>query len=271
MSYIYETHLHTVESSACGKSHGADYIKYYQEMGYAGIIVTDHFFNGNCAVPKNLPWNERIELFCRGYELTKEAGDNAGFPVFFGWEDCYKGDEYLVYGLDKQWLLDHPDMLSWDHAEHYRQIHEAGGLVVQAHPFRDRDYLTGIHLHPHQCDAWEIENACNPLPQDIPSILYAEKHNIPVTAGSDIHDFNQAVKGNCFGVSFDTPLTSIKDYVERIKKGTDYTLHETAERTEALAKEFAIHPGRPDNKLTIPIYLYNKENVAEKVFFDTLF
>lgn len=271
MSYIYETHLHTVESSACGKSHGAEYIKYYKELGYAGIIVTDHFFNGNCAVPKDLPWEERIERFCRGYELTKEAGDKENFPVFFGWEDCFHGDEYLVYGLDKEWLLAHPDMLSWDHSEHYRQIHEAGGLVVQAHPFRDRDYLTGIHLHPHQSDAWEIQNACNPLPQDIPSILYAKKHNFPVTAGSDIHNFTQAAEKNCFGVSFDTPLTSIKDYVERIKKGTDYELHVTDARAAALKKELSMYPDKPSNHLTIPLYLYDENNKPERVFFDTLF
>ena len=28
MGYLYETHLHTCEASACGKVHGEDYISY---------------------------------------------------------------------------------------------------------------------------------------------------------------------------------------------------------------------------------------------------
>ena len=71
MSYLYETHLHTVQASACGKSRGADYIPFYKKKGYTGIIVTDHFFNGNTCVPSHLSWEERVELFCKGYEEAK--------------------------------------------------------------------------------------------------------------------------------------------------------------------------------------------------------
>ena len=73
MQYLYETHLHTVEASACGKTPGKDYIDFMMAKGYAGIIVTDHFFNGNSCVPKDLPWEERVELYCLGYEHAKKA------------------------------------------------------------------------------------------------------------------------------------------------------------------------------------------------------
>ena len=56
--YKYETHLHTKEASACASSTGAEMARAYQAAGYAGIIVTDHFFNGNTAVPANLPWEK---------------------------------------------------------------------------------------------------------------------------------------------------------------------------------------------------------------------
>lgn len=219
MSYLYETHLHTVEASACGKSHGAEYLKVYQDLGYAGIIVTDHFFNGNCAIPSSLPWKERVERFCRGYELTKEAGDKISFPVFFGWEDTFDKDEYLVYGLDKQWLLDHPDILEWDHIQHYQNIHEAGGLVIQAHPFRERDYITHINLHPYHCDGWEVANACNPVRTNYPAYRYAKKHHMRMTAGSDIHDVKQALQGECYGMRFEEPIRSIQDFVTFMKEG----------------------------------------------------
>lgn len=261
MSYIYETHLHTVEGSACGKSHGEDYLKAYQDLGYAGIIVTDHFFNGNCAVDRRLPWKERVEQFCRGYELTKEAGDKIGFPVFFGWEDCFDKDEYLIYGLDKQWLLDHPDMLEWDHVEHYHKIHEAGGLVIQAHPFRERDYITTVNLHPYQCDGWEVANACNPISTNYPAYEYAKKHNMLMTAGSDIHNVHQALHEECYGVSFEEPVTSIEDFVSFMKagKGKPYLPRD-------------IFAGEPFPTQTgLPVRFFEKDNRYHNVTLSDLF
>jgi histidinol phosphatase-like PHP family hydrolase len=66
MKYLYETHLHTVQSSACGQSEGRSYIRGYKDLGFTGIIVTDHFYNGNSAVNRQLPWREWVNRFCRG-------------------------------------------------------------------------------------------------------------------------------------------------------------------------------------------------------------
>ena len=68
MQYIYETHCHTSQGSACGRATGAELARYYKDAGYDGIIVTDHFFNGNCAVDKNLRWEEKCERYCEGYK-----------------------------------------------------------------------------------------------------------------------------------------------------------------------------------------------------------
>ncbi len=221
--YRYETHLHTCEASACGILPGAEYVKLYKDMGYTGIIVTDHFFNGNCAIPKDLPWEERVNLFCLGYEHAKEEGDKQGFQVLFGWEDNFQNDEYLVYGLDKKWLLNHPDMLSWTHQEHIEKIHAGGGLVVQAHPFRERAYISNINLHPFHADAVEVSNMGNPAHQDVLAYYYSKKFNLPITSGSDIHSAASAVNG-CFGMNFSEPLGDIHDYVERVKSGKGYDI-----------------------------------------------
>ena len=223
-SYIYETHLHTSTGSACGKSLGSEYIAYYLEKGYTGIIVTDHFFNGNTAIPP-MPWKERVARFCEGYEITKREGDRQGLQVFFGWECRFDGDEYLVYGLDQTWLENHPEMMEWDHKTHYEKIKEAGGLVVQAHPFRERGYITEIRLHPFQCDAWEVCNAGNPAAQDQLAYEYARQHHIPMTAGSDIHKVGCTLTDETYGVAFPYRLNSIQDYVRAIKhgEGTLYT------------------------------------------------
>lgn len=250
MPYIYETHLHTITASACGKSRGAEYISFYKKLGYSGLIVTDHFFNGNCAVPKDLPWSERVSLFCKGYEEAKAEGDRQGLQVFFAWECRFDGDEYLVYGLDKEWLLAHPDILSWDHITHYEKVHADGGIVVQAHPFRERGYLSRINLHPFQCDAWEVSNAGNPAVQDKLAYRYATSHNIPMTAGSDIHLVGATESGEFYGVAFDTPLTSIQDYVNRIKTGKGYSLHVPQSRLE----------WTKDTTNYLPVYLFDQNN-----------
>ena len=58
--YIYETHLHTRGVSACGSTEPEDYIAVYKKAGYAGIFVTDHFFNGNSGIDRTLPWEEMV-------------------------------------------------------------------------------------------------------------------------------------------------------------------------------------------------------------------
>lgn len=250
MPYLYETHLHTVQASACGRSKGSDYISFYKEKGYTGIIVTDHFLNGNTCVPSNLPWEKRINLFCQGYEDAKKEGDKQGLQVFFAWECRFGPDEFLVYGLDKEWLLAHPEVLEWNHITHYQEIKKAGGLVVQAHPFRERDYLDKIELHPFQCDAWEVANAGNPAYQDRLAYRYAKSHNIPMTAGSDIHKIGETVTSTIYGLAFDEPLTSIQDYVTRIKTGKGYQL-QIPENLLTLT---------PDRPTDLPVYLFNENN-----------
>lgn len=60
MSYKYETHMHTSEGSACGRSSAEEMVRSYKEQGYTGVFVTDHFFNGNCSVDRSLPWAEKV-------------------------------------------------------------------------------------------------------------------------------------------------------------------------------------------------------------------
>ena len=83
MLYKYETHAHTMEVSKCAHISGADLARYYKSIGYTGLIVTDHYFNGNTIVPAELPWEERVAQFCKGYEAVKEEGDRIGLDVFF--------------------------------------------------------------------------------------------------------------------------------------------------------------------------------------------
>ena len=215
--YIYETHLHTKEASACATSHACEYPEFYKNQGFDGIFITDHFFNGNCAINRHPhDWERMVNDFCKGYEEAKKAGDAIGFPVFFGWEANFEGDEFLIYGLDKTWLMNHPDILSWNRTKQYDMIRRDGGLVVQAHPFRDRSYISTIHLNPYTCDAMEAYNSGNPTIQNNNAELYCKANNIFMTAGSDIHLVGSFTGPSLYGMEFDTPLSNEQDYVKNI-------------------------------------------------------
>ncbi len=189
MSYRYETHMHTVEGSACGRSTGKEMVRVYKEAGYTGVFVTDHFFNGNCAVDRDLSWEEKVEQFCKGYENAKEEGDKIGLDVFFGFEYCVDAADFLVYNLSKEWLLKYPDIDKWEPRRAFAQIHADGGFIVHAHPFRERDYINHIHLFPRDVDGVEILNGGQlrePWMNERAKI-YAMMYELPVTSGSDSH------------------------------------------------------------------------------------
>ena len=56
--FLYETHMHTKEASACARCSGDEMARAYKEAGYAGVIVTDHNWGGNTCVDRSLPWEE---------------------------------------------------------------------------------------------------------------------------------------------------------------------------------------------------------------------
>jgi predicted metal-dependent phosphoesterase TrpH len=194
----------------------AEQVRFYKNLGYTGIIVTDHFFNGNTSVPRDLPWEERIDLFCKGYENAKAEGDHIGLSVFFGWESGYDATDFLIYGLDKDWLKRHPDILTWSVEEQYTRVHEDGGYVVHAHPYRVRPYIKEIRLFPNCVDAVEAYNVGNRNRDfDRRALLYARKHHLPVTAGTDAHGEDTGHGG----LAFHHKLENIRDFIAGIQAG----------------------------------------------------
>lgn len=223
--YLYETHMHTSEGSACGQSTGAEMARAYAEHGYTGIIVTDHFFYGNTAVDRSLPWSEWVNAFCLGYEHAKEEGEKYGLQVFFGWESGYSGTEFLIYGLDKEWLLAHPEIRDASVEEQFELAHAGGGIVCHAHPYREADYIPEIRLFPEFVDAVEGMNAANfrkgmkadppCLEYDKRAIAYAEKYHFPMTAGSDQHSTEMLYGGMVFA----RKLKDIHDFKDAVMSG----------------------------------------------------
>lgn len=237
--YLYETHMHTSESSACAKSTGAEMARAYKEAGYTGIIITDHFFYGNTAVNRDLSWREWVEQFCLGYEHAREEGEKIGLQVFFGWESGYRGTEFLIYGLDKTWLLAHEEIRDATVEEQFRIVHEGGGIVCHAHPFREEDYIPEIRLYPAYVDAVEGVNAMhssavsrahkNPLFNER-ALAYGRAHDLPFTAGSDQH--TTVMIGG--GMVFKRKLQDIHDFTKAVLSREAVALLDGNEQTGTL-------------------------------------
>lgn len=220
MPYKYETHMHTQEASACASSTEAEMARAHKQADYTGIFVTDHFFNGNTAVPRDLPWKERIERFCLGYEHARDEGERIGLQVFFGFEYAYHGAEFLVYNLDKQWLLEHENIDLGSPRQALLQMHQGGAFIIQAHPFRERDYIDHIQLFPRDIDGVEAINAAH-LGEDGKrmnqrALAYAAMFDLPATAGSDSHSVGRLFGG---GVEFSEKLQKPLDYLTNLQAG----------------------------------------------------
>lgn len=224
MGYRYETHLHTCQGSLCGRSTGTEHARYYKQAGYQGVIITDHFCGGNTAMPKTGSWKERIDAYMSGYEDALAEGQKIGLDVFFGLEECfarYDGghDEYLIYGVDKQWLYQHPEMEHWSRKQYFDAVHAAGGCMIQAHPFRKRDYIKQILLGLRYCDGIEVANIGNDQFADVCAMRYAREFDLVTTSGTDKHLSNIDIKPEphqLFGIELDQPLKDIHDLVSLV-------------------------------------------------------
>lgn len=227
--YLYETHMHTSEGSKCASNTGAEMVHPYKENGYAGVIITDHNWGGNTAVDRSLPWEEWIDTFFLGYEHAKEEGEKIGLSVFQGYEAGYGGPEFLIYGLSTDDMKKHPELKTATIPEQLEIVHSLGGLVIQAHPYREAFYIDKVLLYPEYADGLEIINASHSNPHDGSrekcvyderAIALRNKSGLTSTAGSDNHSLTPFGGG----VAFKTPLKDIHDFVNRIKNKEDYVL-----------------------------------------------
>ena len=223
--YKYETHLHTSEGSTCASSTGAEMARAHKAMGYDGIFVTDHFFNSSTTVPRELPWEQRIDLYCKGYEKALEEGLKIGLDVFFGVEWTVNGADLLLYNMDKQWLKENEHLLmEVDERELFDAVRSSGGFIVQAHPFREASYIPHISLYPHHVDAVETVNTRNSDPLFGGNTIfndrakqYAAMFGLPRTGGSDTHNAAQIVNG---GILVPEKINTPADYLRQIRNGS---------------------------------------------------
>lgn len=214
--YQYETHLHTSPVSKCGRASVRETLEYYKSLGFSGVFITNHFLDESMAMDPSRSYEDRIRFFFSDVEEGKRLAKEIGITVLGGVEHSYKGTHFLVYGLDVDWFLAHPQIEQMGPSEQLRFFAENGALVIHAHPFREK-YVDHIRLFPRCVHGVEIFNAHRTDLENSMAKIYAAKYGLRATAGSDNHSASgERLLG---GVQFETPLRDEADYVERIKAG----------------------------------------------------
>lgn len=218
--YRYDFHVHTSEASKCGKISGAEVAALYASLGYDGFVVTDHFFNGNTRIDKTLSWEERVDLYLSGYEAARDAGEALGLDVFFGAEASFAGNEILTYGIDREFLLAHPDLDLYTYHEYCDAAHEYGAFLSQAHPFRERGYIRDMRLFIRgEVDAFEVVNAAHSaecMEFDRRADFIADSCHLLKTAGSDTHFTDRPYFA---GLEFEHRISTQSELVEALRSG----------------------------------------------------
>lgn len=219
MEYRYETHCHSAQCSLCAQSSSQMLVRAYKAAGYTGLVLTDHFIFGHTAVPASLPWDQRMKRYFQAYLEAKAVGDELDFDVIFGIEHAYgDGKEVLIYGVELDFLLVNPDIPEISLDELVTRVHEAGGIVIQAHPYRSRWYVNmSVEPRADLVDGIEVYNACNAPGDDPKALALAQTGDYIVTSGGDVHSDRDPCLGLA-GVVFDRRIRTSKEFADALKQ-----------------------------------------------------
>ena len=181
---LIDMHAHTSAISPCCLIPAPEVLAEAKAAGLDGIVLTNHY-------DKSYVKDGDAAAFARRYldefEYTRECGNVAGMCVIFGIEVTmakHQNVHMLVYGVDEEFLMAHPDLYDCTQEELYALVHAYGGAMIQAHPFRggrkllDTKYMDGVEINCHPLyneSRWE----------DLVKI--ADDSRFIVTCGGDYH------------------------------------------------------------------------------------
>lgn len=222
-AYKYDTHVHTAETSPCGRVPAAEMVRLYSEAGYSGVVVTDHFTANVLNRQLFKGWGKKIDAYLKGYNAAVEAGKNYGLDIIFGIELTFdeNKNDYLVFGIDEQFLRKNRDLHKLG-LEKFRKL-TAGGdiLIFQAHPFRP--FM--IPAPPSLIDGVEVYNG-NPRHDSRNDLAceYARKNGLMISSGSDFHQPADMARG---GIILPERIRSQKELVQAFREGLATELIQT--------------------------------------------
>ena len=214
--YKTEPHLHTAEISSCANIRASEMVRLHYEAGFNTIFITDHLSWSFCDSLGDIPWQEKTAIFLSGYYKAKVAAEKYDITVLMAAEVTFrhKPNDYLVYGITKEFLDAYPDLCEMGINEFYKIAQKHNIFVVQAHPNRDGHCFPT----PQSVDGFEVYNP-NPRHDDASEKTEqcANEYGLFKTAGSDSHRTEDIGRT---GILTSSKINSAEDYINHIKNGS---------------------------------------------------
>ncbi len=219
MKFKYQLHAHTYPCSDCAQRSMEELIESLREGGYQGCVITNHFLHGNSGIDRSLSWEDFVKEYENDYLRGKELAEKYGLDLIFGLEEGVGGGlEILCYGITPQLLYSHPELSALGVKTWHEVLHSNGALVIQAHPFRQRDYILKPSVLPEEfIDGIEVFNRENLAEDNETARLAAQEHpNWILVSGSDSHRNTSTCRA---GIECDERITNEKELVSMLKSG----------------------------------------------------
>ncbi len=217
-----ELHIHSGSVSDCADVHESVIVERYIEAGYTSLVLTNHlskFTYKNKRFDHSAhSWDEKIDYYMNGYHIMKDAaGDRLNVLLGVELRSNLDDNDYLIHGISEDFLRSYPNIMDDKLQNVLNAVHEAGGLLFQAHPFRNNMKV----VKPIFLDGIEVYNGHigQESRNDI-AYMWAEKFGLMKISGSDYHHEHHIIGA---GIETDVPVTSEKQLVEILKSG-NYSL-----------------------------------------------
>ena len=121
----------------------------------------------------------------------------------------------MVYGLNKEWFLSHPEIMDMKKSDELKFMMDHGALIIQAHPYREAANIDHIRLFPKNVHGVEVVNACQTENENKMANIYAKNYGLLEFAGSDNHSASKRKK--LAGVCFEEPICNVEDFISKVK------------------------------------------------------
>ena len=212
-----EPHMHTAEISSCGRIPAAELATRCHLLGYDSIVITDHLNQEYVSrFSHEDDWDTIMDHFLSGYKTAKKHGSEIGLNVLLGAEIQFmvNDNEYLLYGLDEEFLRSNPFLHLLDPWEFFNK-YEKEILIIQAHPFRGGNEIV-FHECIHGVEVFNSNPRHNNYDHKALQLCNSNPHLFRLY-GADIHcdeDFGRS------WMLFDEPISDFQTFISSVKQNT---------------------------------------------------
>ncbi len=223
MKYKYQLHTHTSPPSRCGVMSPRELVLGLVECGYSGALLTNHFYGGNTGIDRGLEWEKFVRAYEDDYIECSKIGEEYDIDILFSVEEHIGGGkEIICLGVTPKMLYEHPTLMSGDIEIWHNLLHGVGGLIIQAHPFRERAYISEPGPLPLSLiDGIEVYNFGNTEEaNELAGVLARKNPSLILSSGADAHSASTLMHG---GIATNERLRTIEDLIRVLKSG-DYEL-----------------------------------------------